>query len=759
MQAFNFFIGYPNPMIPAQYPQPDNWENAMIELSFENLEPEGVFNMTNLVWKGQTAGIMNAWLLGGRTGDVGIYEGIPLQIYLCTTNELVFDGIIDLTDPETKFSCDIVSVKIRDKKMDMFNQLFGSISYTLLESLSAGQPGCITAGCVTGTSYSGLGAGDYVPIAYQRNDIPNMQTILQCVMIMWQIWEMVQAIENAIEKGIDYLMDAIAGYPAIGDIIVNAALSILYFVLAALISAFALSLTLAAINCLIAPVLVKFGMYANTLIQKACDYFGIGFSSSILGGNAYGTITTGDPTYSRLVLMPQKSAWAMNENFSIQIKNLLSAGTLDRMMEYDDGYNLSNGGYAYGYYEGTPQQLINSLEEVFCAKAKIINDSLGRPVLHFERWDFQYQQSQYSLPNISDQVPFNSKGLFNITGISQSAFSTNADEIMANYSVSYALDNNDYNTLNYYDGTSCFCTITPNTYTGAALVGTSSSHVLLKGIKEIQFEFSKAKRKEFEQPLEKLFAAAYQFIVTTLEITLTPVTLGLIFAVTNSWPTPSALNFTKTGHLYLSGDSTSQPKMFIAGATQTYKGTFKTPWFSRTFTAVTVDSNNTGQTNIGASNLSARTLFKLFHYSKLPKYTTPPGGSYASPYNTNTVGYNQWLVYKNQTVPMCCADYDVIKNNNYILVPFMQGMPTSGIASTNLIAKIDSVRFNPFKGQAVIDYRVMVPYTFNISEQFNVDGWNAEGTGSPNPTGAGFNPVSGVANSTWNKLITDTSQL
>ena len=751
MQSFKFFIGYPNPLIPVQYPEPDNWQSMALELSFEDLSPEAVFNATNLVWKGAQASIMNQWLLTGLTGGVGIFEGIPLQIYLYNTNELVFDGIIDLTDPETKFSCDIVQVKIRDKKIDMINQLFGSISYTLLESLPSGTPGAITGGPLPGLGYGP--SGDYVPIPYQRNDIPNTQSILQAIMICWEIKsiaeDLVDAIQLAIDSAIRGATDLAASVldPAIfGDAVVDVVETALYTAYVIALTIAIVGLFRAAVNCLISPVLVKYGMYAQTLLTKACDYFGIGFSSTIL---------VDDPFYSRLILMPIKGAWSVNETLGMQFETLWAGGGgVSKMMHYDDMFNLFSNGYAYGYYEGTPAQLIRALEDVFDAKAKIILDSSGNPVLHFERWDFQYNQATYSLPPISDQSPFNSHGTFNNTGLSQSAFMTNANELTSNYLINYATDTNDYNTLNYYSGTECSCTTTPTIYTGAALAGTCSTHILLKGLTEIDFEFAQTKRKEFETPLEKIMFGMYQFIVVVCDL----VTLGAFSAF---FPFNSS-TFNLTGHMYLSADITSVPKMMVGGPgwskiavtpfnhqsttvssfqTQTYTPPAATrPPFgaAHSFKAITIDPNNNGQSSIGLPNISARTLFKNFHYSKLSSYITPPIANYASPYVPGVQGYNQWLIYKDQEIPMCQADYDLIKNNNYIQVPSMAGIPYTGITSSSgVIAKVDKLEYNPFKGTGKIDFRIMCPYTYNLSETFTVDGLNNQGPGGSIITSTG----------------------
>lgn len=683
MQAFNFSIGYPNPLSLVLIPQPDNWQAMELELSYENLSPDAVLNATKLIWMGANAFIMNDWLAQGLNGGVGIFEGIPLLITVCNSNEVVFDGIIDLTDVDTKFSCDIVQVKIRDKRMDMVSQLMDSISYSYLTSIP-GQPGYIKPGNLLN------GTGDYAPIAYQRNDIPSLESIMTLILVLWDIYQIIEEVIDAVENAVESLIAAVAAYPAVGLIAVNVLFFSLWLIYAIALTLILISLTEAAINCLISPVLQKYGMFARTLMQKACDYFGLQFESTILN----------DPLseYYDTMIMPSKSAWESNVSFTM---NILTLGNIKHLTEYDDDYNLSNGGSAYGYYDGNPGDLIRSLEQAFNAKAKIILNTSGQPVLHFERWDYQYDLTTYKLPNISDQTPFNSHGLFNASGYSQSAFCTNSDEIIANYNLKYSTDTNDINTLNFYDGTSCFAITRPNTITSGL-----DKNVLLKNSKENVIEFSQAKRKEVMTSMEEFFEDAYA-VVYAIYVVAEVTTLGVVSAAN----LPSApLGFNKVGHLLLSEDITGVPKIFIAGPPQSYTGLSISAWSGRSFNAYTILPNNKGSVNMSVPNLSTRSLFKNFHYSILAISKVPSGVRYATPYTPNSIHYNQWLIYRDQDIPLCCADYALIKENNFIET------------FSNQQAKVDTLKWKVFTENALIDYRVNQQYTNNLNVTFVVDG-------------------------------------
>lgn len=698
MNTFNFYIGYPNPASPTLVTQPDNWMDLQLELSFEDQAPEAVFNAKKLIWKGANAYIMNEWLQAGLTGGVGIFEGIPLRITVCNSNDLVFDGVIDLTDSETTFSCDIVQVALRDKRLDAITMLLDSISFAYLESLGPGQPGKITAGCEAALGNGGF-VGDYIPVAYQRNDIPSTESIMTLILTIWNIYQIIEEIVEGVQAAVAAAIQVAGGFPSTGAIAAGTLEAVLWTAYVVALTLMLISLTQAAIDCLVSPVLTKFGMFARTLMQRACDYFGYTFVSTILNN-------PGSP-YNNVIILPEKNAWEKNENFVIQI---LTLGSINNLMEYDDLYNINNAGNAYGYYDsGSIGDFFRSMEDVFNAKMKIIVNSLGQAELHFERWDFQYDLATYTLPNISDQAPFNSAiSPFNITGGSKSAFGTNASEIMANYNLKYALDSSDVNTYNYYNGTSCFSVTSPNIYSAVANPSTVKTHVLLQGLKEYNFEFSQAKRKDKETSIEKFFEDIWGFIHATI-LVADITTLGIGTAIFGTLP--STLSFASAGQMLLSADITGTPKILMAGLPQTYTGGISiSSWGGRTFRAYTVDPNNKGEVSMGFPNLSTRSLFKNFHYSSLPVSVAPTDPAYATPYTPGLTHFNQWLLYKDQQIPLCCADYELIKNNNTIKT------------YDGKFAKVDSLKWNPYKGIATIDYRINTPYTKNVQETFIVDG-------------------------------------
>lgn len=695
MQSFLFYMGNPLQAVP----EPDNWQALMVELSYENNSPDAVLNETKLVWKAANAEAMNVWVNDGLSGGVGIFEGIPLVIKICDTQQIIFDGIIDLTDPETKFTCDIVQCRIRDRRMDMVSQLMDSVSFGYLATpTSSGGAGIINPAPIQN-------GGDYVVIPYQLNNIPDYIQLITLCLVIFTVVDKFNEVQNIL-AGLVSGTTAASGLGGLGGALLGIIEIVFYVLYLIALVIIIYELLKAAFQCIVSPVFSKFGMYAKTLMERACQHFNIGFSSTILQ----------NAPYDRLVAMPQKSAWANNNSFVVTLFQQF-VGPITKRIEYDDLYNWQHNGSqsgnnrdfaAYGYYDGTCGDFIRALEEEFNAKAKIIMDTNGNPVLHFERWDFQYDLSTYILPNISDQTPFNSNGLFNNLGGSQSAFATNAHELPSNYMVRYAVDTSDENTLGHYEGTSCYCTTRP-------INVTNIQNVLLKNLTERNIPFAHAYRKDDQSFAEKMLAPVWAIgasifntaaSIINLVINVYNFLAGLFSFTPLSTIQYMPLNppFAAIGHMLMTNHITSVPKLFIAttsdGTGQTYQNYFD--FQGHSMTGVLIDPSN-------RDIIGAKVLMKNFHFSSLPQTVVPPH-PYNYPYPAGQPYFNQWLIYKNQKAPLCCEDYSLLKNNN-IITTF-----------DGKFAKCESVKWNPHKGMGDIDYRVRTQYSNNLKTSFVIDG-------------------------------------
>lgn len=667
MQTLNFYLGNPYQLVPP----PKNWEALLCELSFENTDPESILNASELEWEAEVATLINKWF----TGVYGIFQGIPLKIEACDSKDIVVEGCADLSSDITLWNCDKVKIKIRDKRMDMISQLFNSVSFAYLAApVSDGGAGIINRSPISA-------GGDYVVIPYQINAVPDY---IEFFSMGLSIYNIADKAYDVINKLVSLITGTTIDFSTVqlGGAILGIIQIIGYVAYIVAMILVIIDMLIAAFHYLVSPVFTKLGMYAHTLMERASQYFGVPFYSTILQTNPY----------NRLVIMPAKPQWVTNETFTRELYNQFMGWTgSHNRMQYDDLYNLLNGGYAYGYYDGTPGQLMMALEEMFNARGKVIINSQGLPEIHFERWDYQYNLSSITFPQISEQAPF------------PQAYKTNASELAANYEVIYSQDTDDLNTYQYYEGTSCMC----QTSLTNVLI---QRNVMLKNLTSRQIEFALAFRKHKETPVEEVLGRIWNIAshifnpVIGLLNGITNIVNWVINAFCNSCNTiapipsmPSQPAWAQTGYLLLSNHVTSTPKVLLLGAQTSYN------WYGYSANALDPDYLSTTQ-----PSLAARSLMKYFHFASLPLSVAP-----GAPFTQQAAGspyFNQWKKYEGQVVPSCCADFNTLRNNNYVTL------------YDGAQARVASYKMNLFKGTANTDYWVRYKYCSNLQTTYIVDG-------------------------------------
>lgn len=363
--------------------------------------------------------------------------------------------------------------------------------------------------------------------------------------------------------------------------------------------------------------------------------------------------------YKNACIMPKKSAYFNNpQGADVFLSNIFSGTAIQRKV-----YNEVANPLAYGYYEGTFGQLIREMCDVFNAKVLVRNGTL-----YFERWDYWNNTSTYTMPNQSSESPF------------EDPYGTNAHELSSNYFVVWTQDSTDENTLDQYDGTSCQMTLKP-------IVVGNIKNILLKGLTEKRLNYALAKRKTSltvpEQVINKLLSDLTPFYNI---LTFWDTSLGISLAPT--LPPPVAIT-NRIGALLLSCDFTTQQKFFVIDSKPlTFGGV----------TAYGLDTNNT--TSTGAGYCDAYFLCKHYHSASWAVDTL----------NGATTYPNQYLTYQDKEIPLCCSDFRILKDNNII-------------KSFNLKdGRLDSLRWNPHKETARVDFRVKEVFTKNITQKVVRDG-------------------------------------
>jgi hypothetical protein len=221
---------------------------------------------------------------------------------------------------------------------------------------------------------------------------------------------------------------------------------------------------------LIQPVKYHACMSVLTLLQKAANYAGFGFSSSIL-----------ENEYKDLYLMPEKYAQVKEE------KGIL--GATDPKPEQT------------GYYKGVASSLLQQIKILFNADIYLLNG-----IIFLEPSKTYKKISNYELPQVEIK-----------------SFKTNASEFISNYLISYEIDGIDKNTVQNYLGTSVQSILTPISIN-------QSNNVLMKGFSEVRLSFARASKKvEFsivEDILDKILG-----VVDTIMNAIIDVVNGAISVV------------------------------------------------------------------------------------------------------------------------------------------------------------------------------------------------------------------------------------
>lgn len=224
----------------------------------------------------------------GLTGGTGIFEGPGLRIYAGDSALLIFDGCIDTADEGFRIENDIVMCPIKESgKIDWMNDVAQSITFEYLASLPSGKPGRITR-------------ADYKQVPYAISTIPDytqaMMLSITLFIIIKESVDVVAKIASLITRAIS---QSLSWLQLIGTIIEI----ILYLVyLVAIVTASAKLMQQIADN-LLQPKKTKLGMREADLWLKLCEYFGLNFQSSIYG---IGTAAAYNGRYANATLIPVK---------------------------------------------------------------------------------------------------------------------------------------------------------------------------------------------------------------------------------------------------------------------------------------------------------------------------------------------------------------------------------------------------------------------------------------------------------------------
>ncbi len=411
---------------------PANWKDFGLELNFDTDRPEGVnqITTTDFEFVGESAEIINSIRLKGLTTGVGVFEGIPFKVEISRNGviEIPFNGYLDAAD-NNLFSSNRITLKaVSNASIDALNNKFDSFTFRHLFE---------EAGIIT--------ASDFVHVPYILNSVPNY---LEATTATIGVYIMVKEIRDAIQRIIEFI-PALPVYYVFSTYI-QLILYIIYliFLIIALIK-----LVKSVILLLIQPVKYHAAMSLRLHMEKAAQYLGMTFESTILS----------DDYFKDAYIIPEKYFNPVNK----KEKQIL--GFTEPSIDQ------------HGFYNGTFGDLIRECKKMFNARIVVYGT-----IIKLIRVD-KKPNSNYTLPDVTNNYD-----------LRQAAFSLNTDEFTANTLISFMIDAVDKNTMQDYQGTSYQVIIEPARVNNQAMT-------LMKGFKEVRIGFARASTKTELTVPEKIF--------------------------------------------------------------------------------------------------------------------------------------------------------------------------------------------------------------------------------------------------------------
>lgn len=630
-----------------------NWQDITIQADYVNTQggvyPTPAVNIPSMEFTGEAASMINSWIDNGINGGVGgLFNGMPIQLISCGIP--VFEGYLNLAAPDTEIQCDIVKVPLVNLYLaDDINSKIDSFRFEYLAD----------------PAVNFINSTDFIPVPYLNQKKVNpaevVITLISIYAISKELYEAICNLTNAVGQVIASATTTTAsGGISAANLVADIGYAVLILAYTIAILAALVTLILKLIDAFYPIVKYKYGMYTRELMRKAAGYLGMQFQSTIF--------TDPDSPYYNEITMPAKRAYGYKSTpivpFVAQINEIYSSDK------------------SYGYFDGTFGDLLRLNMDKFNAAIKV-EDINGVKTLRFERRDYWADQVAVSMPDIRER--------------DADPHGTNASEIFANYYITYTPDYTDENTIDEYDGTAASMHLSITNIS-------DQKYNLLKNNKEIRLPIAKGCRKEFLNDIEEALNVViqiYEGLINTIAALVNAIAAGLntIISVINlvgasipSIPTITAANFTaienRVGVMIISGNYFEVPKTFIIDPKDGYR-----------------------LLNISKLLESPMTLMNNPRHITLLNNKGWQQGFHSIEFGVNEYGdYNQYYIYRQKTIPLCCEDFVSLLNKNVIQT--YDGIP----------AEIMNLNWNQYNQTATIDYRIKRKFASNLTPTYIYDG-------------------------------------
>jgi hypothetical protein len=393
------------------------------------------------------AQLVRDYISGGANGTTnGIFEGLPLQIQQNGIN--VFDGYLDfLNDFEI---VNPTTVLARIKKHESNNNF---------QDRANG----LTFGFLVDENF--IVSSDFINVPYV---IEKEFNFVEFAFLAFSIYSVTKDLESLIKRLADRVI-MLAGMATSGvggpvsAAVAAGLLAIIDVAFTTLMIALLINLIVELVAYLISPVKYHKAMRVQKLMEKACDYLGFSYNTTIVD-------------IPELVLLPSKTGINQDDQQN-KIINGIS------IVQPGEGIpSTADFGYTFG-------ELLSAMNTTFNAEFTVENGVLQH---HAKNSPFWLQQSGYTLPDVL-----------------QESIVTNANELISDKIILFKSDVKDSNTLENFLGTTYEIRTRP--------ISTSDNrNVLMNGFEKVEIPYALGNRKnnlnKFELFAFKLFNNVDNFI-------------------------------------------------------------------------------------------------------------------------------------------------------------------------------------------------------------------------------------------------------
>jgi hypothetical protein len=394
---------------------PKNHQELSIEINFDNDSTDRQVNIVGFEWVDKEAQDLLDFFNLGMSGGAGIFEGVPHTITLQENGSSLdlLDGYIDLSTANWGRN-QVVADSTPAAKIDWLNDVADSFTFEYLREIGKIQD------------------SDFVFVPYVVSSVPNYSdamiatvTIVFCTVEIQDAFNQVKAALGKIGTG----------WEAVGGVI-ELIFRILY---ALLLIVTVLNLILDLIALIIQKIKYKPAMSVNRLIEIACDFKGLTYTSDFLF----------ESTWSKLHIIP--------ESFSnpADVED-------DRIL----GFFAPNTTEQNGYFQGTFGDLLRAIKDTFNAKVVINGKQLSIEKRNKKLTTARFKLPQYDVEN----------------------WKTNAEEVVSSYLISFSYDSVEKQTINNWTGNNMQAILDLK-------VSTDPTLKLLKNLNQVQSPFARATRK------------------------------------------------------------------------------------------------------------------------------------------------------------------------------------------------------------------------------------------------------------------------